>query len=372
MKLDPFPRFPADPGYLVRKLTDLFRDIAVAVNGLADWRTGLESAQTASRIVVTDSSGKLGTDADLGFDGDNIVLAKTSGKGIKLQPDVPTFGWHDLLGSISIRGVGATDPSYNVYRGGIRGYQFDANEEVFVEFHVPHDYVPGSALYIHAHWSINGKTTAGVTAGTVNGGNVVWGYEVTYSKGHNQDAFIAPITTTTTSATATSTLYRHHIDEVQLSASSPSASQLDSDNIEVDGLILVRCYLSANNITVASGAVPAPFLHYVDIHYQSTGIGTKEKSPDFYATPVASSGALASLAITGHAPTAVATAHVWVTTGAGALTLSGYAPLQISGEPGLGELSLAGLAPTAAATANSWSTPGVGEIAITGQGPAAT
>ena len=25
--------------------------------------------------------------------------------------------------------------------------------EVWNEFHVPHDYVPGSDLYIHVHWS---------------------------------------------------------------------------------------------------------------------------------------------------------------------------------------------------------------------------
>lgn len=212
----------------------------------------------------------------------DVTLPKTSGKGFKVDTSSPTFPWHDLLGAISIRGVGATDPSYNVYRGGIRGYHFDVNEEVFIEFHIPHDYLPGSDLHIHFHHSLNGKTTAGVSAGTVTGGTVTWGAEVTYAKGHNQDAFIAPVTTTVASTTQSSTLYQHYITEVQLSAASPSAAQLDSDNIEVDGLVLVRAYLSANDITVSSGSVPAPFLHFVDIHYQSTGIGTKAKAPGFY------------------------------------------------------------------------------------------
>jgi len=44
----------------------------------------------------------------------------------------------------------------------------------------------------------------------------------------------------------------------------------------------MRLYLSANNITVASGSVPAPFLLEADIHYQSTNIGTKQKAPNFY------------------------------------------------------------------------------------------
>jgi hypothetical protein len=212
----------------------------------------------------------------------DVVLPKTSGNGFRVDTTTPTYPWHDLLGAISIRGVGATDPAYNVYRGGIRGYQFNANNEVFIEFHLPHDYAPGTHLYIHSHWSINGTTRAGAAAGTVNGGTVTWGFEVTYAKGHNQAAFAAPITTTTVSGTVASTLYQHYIDEVQLSATSPTASQLDSDDIEVDGLILVRVYLSANNITVASGSVPAPFLHFADIHYQSTCIGTKAKAPNFY------------------------------------------------------------------------------------------
>ena len=215
--------------------------------------------------------------------GDILIVDKDPGDGVMVDLVTPTFPWRDLLGAISIRGTGAADPSYNVYTGGIRGYQFAVNDEVFIEFHIPHDYVPGSAIYIHTHWSINGKTTAGVTAGTVTGGTVVWGCEVSYSKGHNQAAFSTPFTTTTTSGQTAATLFQHYIDETQLSATTPSATQIDSDIIEVDGLILVRAFLSANNITVASGAVPAPFLHFVDIHYQSTNVGTKNKAPDFWS-----------------------------------------------------------------------------------------
>lgn len=218
---------------------------------------------------------------DWAFD-ESVTLSKTSGKGLKVDTSAPTFPWHDLLGAIAIRGLGAADPSYNVYQGGIRGYQFDPAEEVFVEFHLPHDYLPGSDIHIHFHHSINGTNTAGVAAGTVNGGTVTWGAEVTYAKGHNQAAFSAPITTTVASGAYAATLYQHYITEVQLSAASPSAAQLDSDIIEVDGLILVRAYLSANDITVVSGAQPDPFLHFVDIHYQSTGIGTKQKAPNFW------------------------------------------------------------------------------------------
>lgn len=258
----------SDPHSQYATDTDLTNHVAAST----DVHAAADYAQTDANETIT-GAWKFG---------DTVTLSKTSGKGLKVDTSTPTFPWHDLLGAISIRGVGATDPSYNIYRGGIRGYQFDVNEEVFIEFHMPHDYVPGSDIYLHFHHSINGKTTAGVTAGTVNGGTTTWGAEVSYSKGHNQGAFSAPITTTVTSTTTASTLYQHYITEVQLSAASPSASQLDSDDLEVDGLILVRAYLSANDITVVSGVKPAPFLHFVDIHYQSTGIGTKQKAPNFW------------------------------------------------------------------------------------------
>ena len=211
----------------------------------------------------------------------NLVVDNPKTYGIQVDLDNPVYPWHDMLGAIGIRGVGAADPSYNVYQGGIRGYQFDPNEEVFIEFHVLHDYLPTSDLYIHSHWSLNGKTAAGPTAGTVTGGNVIWGFEVSYAKGHNQAAFSTPITTYVTQG-ASLTTFQHMIAEVALSSSTPSASQLDSADIEVDGVILVRCFLSENNITVASGQLPDPFLHFCDMHYQSTGVGTKNKSPDFW------------------------------------------------------------------------------------------
>jgi hypothetical protein len=211
-----------------------------------------------------------------------VVMDKTKGTGINVDQSSPSFPWHDLLGVISIRGPGAADPTYNIYRGGLRGYQFDVNDEVFMEFHLPHDYLSGSDIHIHFHHSLNGTDITTAASGDVTGGTVTWGAECSYAKGHNQGAFSSPITTTVASVAMTNTDYQHHLTEVQLSASSPSASQLDTDDLEPDGLILVRAYLSANDITVSSGLVPDPFLHFVDIHYQSTGLGTKQKSPDFW------------------------------------------------------------------------------------------
>lgn len=201
-----------------------------------------------------------------------MTLGKATGNGIKVDTDTPTFGWEDLIGEIRTRGVGATDPSDATYIGNIKAYQFAVNDEAWMNFHLNHDYVEGTDLYLHFHWSHN--------SAIVTGGSVTWGADITYSKGHDQAAFSVTVNPTVV-GNASTTQYQHIITEVQISDSSPSATQIDTDNLEIDGLLMVRVYLSANNIT-SSGAVPDPFLHYVDVHYQSSGIGTKQKAPDFY------------------------------------------------------------------------------------------
>ena len=204
----------------------------------------------------------------------NLIIEKTSGLGIKVDATTPTFPYADLLGRISVRGVGATDPTFAVYRNGLRQFQYTVNDESFVEFHIPHDYAPGTDVYIHAHWSH--------AATTVTGGSVTWGLELTYAKGHNQAAFPATVTNTVVS-NASTTQYQHMLTDSQVSAASPAASQIATGNLEPDGLIMLRVYLSANNMTVSGGGVPEPFLHQIDLHYQTTNIGTKNKSPNFYS-----------------------------------------------------------------------------------------
>jgi hypothetical protein len=67
-----------------------------------------------------------------------------------------------------------------------------------------------------------------------------------------------------------------------LSVSGGASDELDTDILEPDGLILCRFYLDSNDITVSGGGVPDPFIHFVDIHYQSTGLPTKQRAPDFW------------------------------------------------------------------------------------------
>jgi hypothetical protein len=191
-------------------------------------------------------------------------------------------GWRDMIGNVNIRPGGVNtatfvDPTFNVYRGNLRQFQFaGAKCEFWGELHIDHDYRPGTDVYLHIHWSqivVDSGGAAGVP------GVVKWYFDVTYAKGHQQQAFAAPITTSVTQ-TASGTQYQHMIAEVQLSAASPSASQLDTDDLEVDGLFMYRCYRDSGD--AADTLNQSPFVHFVDIHYQTDRQNSLRRAPPFY------------------------------------------------------------------------------------------
>ena len=203
------------------------------------------------------------------------ILDKASGNGIKVDTATPTFGFADLLGDQFSKNTGATKPTLAAYNGVVQAWKFSAGDEAYITYHIPHDYVLGTDIFLHIHWSHIGTF--------VTGGTLTFKATSVYAKGHNQAAFAAPVSGTF-AGTASTTQYQHILTEVQYSASSPSGLQVDTDLLEPDGVIELTFEVDANNLTVSEGAVPDPFIHYVDVHYQTTGlIGTKAKAPDFYA-----------------------------------------------------------------------------------------
>lgn len=205
---------------------------------------------------------------------DFLVFDKASGSGIQIERGNPTFGFNDWLGNVTQLNVGGTRPTFATYQDAVKQFQFAVGKEEHFEFHILHDYAMGTDVFLHIHWSHIGTQ--------VTGGSITFVYEGTYAKSHNQAAFPANISGTIVGA-ASSTQRQHILSEIQFSATTPDATQIDTDDIEPDGVILLTAGVQANNITVSGGGVPDPFIHYVDIHYQSTGIPTKNRTPDFYA-----------------------------------------------------------------------------------------
>ena len=208
-----------------------------------------------------------------------IVFPKATGKGIQVDFAAPGFGWRDILGEATLRTTpGATDPTLATFRDTLKSYSFSnaVVNEVFNCFHMPHDYFGGSDIFLHIHWAQNVVDSGGALGVP---GNIKVYFDVSYAKGHNQAAYPAIITTSVTQ-TASGTQYQHMLAEVQLTAATPSASQFATGLLEPDGIIMVRTY--RDPIDAADTLNQTPFIFYIDIHYQSTNIATKQKAPNFY------------------------------------------------------------------------------------------
>lgn len=202
----------------------------------------------------------------------NLDLTGVSGTGVKVDTTTPTFGWRDLEGLIQPKTSGAGSPTWTTFRGNIKEWKFVANDIVDLKYHMPHDWVPGTDIYIHLHWCHNG---------TAISGSIVFDYRWTYQKGHNQGTYPSDVTFTQTISTpnvATYPRYAPIISEVQFSKAVPSANEIDTDILEADGLIKI----SGKASTVPTVTGGDFFIEYIDIHYQSSNIGTKNKAPAFF------------------------------------------------------------------------------------------
>jgi hypothetical protein len=200
----------------------------------------------------------------------NRYVPKESGNGFKVDPTTPTFPWRDITGTIAIKDSAAgTNPSFVAWKGATLQYQFDVGDLSTIVLHMPHDWAVGTPMYIHSHWTHN---SASVTTGAVD-----WEFDISFANGFDTDDFVTTNTVNAIQNASTQQL-QHMIAEVQIAASGGGVGLFDSDDMEVDGIFVIQVKLNSN--TMDGGA--KPFLHEVDIHYQSTNIGTKDKAPPFY------------------------------------------------------------------------------------------
>jgi len=210
----------------------------------------------------------------------NLIMPTAPGTGVVLGDSTSAaFGWVDLIGDLYPKTTGATTPAITTWLGNIRAFTFTTGDKIDFVYHMPHDWVPGTDLFIHVHWGHNGTNISG---------SFVMDFYTTFARGFNQAVngnFSSEVNTTLTvgSLSLTNTpQYRHRTDEIQLSAASPTANQLDTDILEVDGLLLVQGVLTT--MPTVTGGVTKPFIFTIDIHYQSHGAGTTiNKAPNFYA-----------------------------------------------------------------------------------------
>lgn len=204
-----------------------------------------------------------------------LVIDKASGKGIKVDTASPTYPWAFIPGQLAVDAAGTNAPTQAAFIGGsVRRWIFSAGDKADFEFSIPHDYAPGTDIYVRVCWAHNGTAISGNFVGT---------FAYTYAKGHNQAVFSAEKTVTATYTTvniATTPRYQHRIEDVAMSSAGGSASLLDNALLEPDGIIGMN-YTQTTIPTITGGATE-PFVIMVNIMYQSTEVGTKQKAPPFY------------------------------------------------------------------------------------------
>ena len=127
---------------------------------------------------------------------------------------------------------------------------------------MPHDYVPGTQIYFHAHWLADGTD--------VN--PVKWEWDFAYSTGFGTGVFNIGNTTAVEAAEPPAGVpYTHQVTE---------SAGVTVPNLETDGIIYSRVMRKANGGTDNTDNI---FLLTSDIHYQSTDQSTPYKRPDFYS-----------------------------------------------------------------------------------------
>jgi len=219
---------------------------------------GLVKNELIDAINVTDLTITNATADDVTINND-LSMSGTTGEGIKLPAD---FGWHDITAAIEVKGVGANDPTWSqVSTGPFYAYKFAVGDECWMSFHIPHDYVPGTDIHFHTHWIPDGTNTAAVK----------WQYGYMYADGHNQANFVPAGTTITAEESPPGSAFRHMITET---------SAITISGMEVDGVIYSCIKRITNGATDNTDGI---FVLTSDIHYQSTGLPTQNKAPDFYA-----------------------------------------------------------------------------------------
>ena len=184
------------------------------------------------------------------------------------ESQVPAYatadGWNDLIQWFSAaKGRGTAEPVWEDVGNGHYAYSFTAGDELFVHYHVLHDYKQGTDAYPHIHFFSDQTMIAGQ--------QVTWrfGYEV--AKGHAQGDSLTS-TETVFDMTYTATGAEVAGEHIILECSDAQAFDL----IEPDTIIFARVDLVSDNI---AGKV---FGIMCDLHYQTDRRATPNRVPDFY------------------------------------------------------------------------------------------
>jgi len=226
MRVDENPRFPADAGSLIRKLTDLFRQFGQAVNGVIAGTQRLAGALIGSTTDYTQ------------FEADGTMIAK--GKATC---------WDDLFVPLTTSKKGANDlPDFDYTNGGFLFPQNDTAERLYFVVQFPHRWA-GTTVYPHVHYK---RTVAGKPV-----------FKLLYSWFAIGGAAIAPATTII-------------MDSELVTYSSGSIHQINDNATGIAGTgkgisSIMVCELFRDDNTVAGDVLA----YQMDFHFEIDTLGSR-------------------------------------------------------------------------------------------------
>jgi hypothetical protein len=176
--------------------------------------------------------------------------------------------WMDLHATMMPPTAGATIPALTAVGGGSAMFlpQWAVNDQTWVQWHINHDYVPGSSIYFHFHWTTDGTST----------NTTKWQFTYYHARGHQQEAFSPALngagTVVTVTQAAQGTAYYHMVAET---------AAVTIANLEPDSIILCEIKRITNGGTDNADRVFGLMGQSADLHYLSSRPGTKNRAFPF-------------------------------------------------------------------------------------------
>lgn len=205
----------------------------------------------------------------------SLSLPKTKGEAILIDNG---YSWMDIIGDVSPKALGTSAAVLRPFQGSVTGWTHDAGSYGELTYHMPHTYAHGTDLNIHVHWGHNGTN--------ISGSFIVKFYASYAKRTYPATPFSAPVelTLSVTGLNLTnSPQFCHRVDEILLSTPGGSTNLLDTDLIETDGLVMLHYVIDTIPSIGGSTVSNLPYIQTIDLHVQSTNIGTKNKDPDFWS-----------------------------------------------------------------------------------------
>lgn len=239
--------------------------------------TGRDAADQHPISAITNLSTILDTKVDIAGDvmTGSLGLPGTKGKGLLIGQE---YSWVDLIGPIVPKTLGTSAAVLQPFYGVTTSWAHNAGAKGELTYHLPHDYAPGTDTFIHVHWGHNGTN--------ITGSFVVKFWISISQRTYPATTFTAPVQTTltVTGVNMTNTpRWGHRVDEIPLSTPGGSLVTIPTEFIETDGIINIHYEIDTIPSITGSDVVNVPYIQTIDIHMQSTTIGTKNKDPNFWS-----------------------------------------------------------------------------------------